>query len=59
MLQMVKNILMGLKIFVIRQKKYNYIDRNAFAFFIKEYEFRFNYGSPKEQLKILIKWTEL
>ncbi|MFW2754311.1 IS1595 family transposase, partial [Acinetobacter baumannii] len=28
-------------------RKYNGIDRNAFPLFIKECEFRFNYGSPK------------
>ncbi|NNH76350.1 IS1595 family transposase, partial [Acinetobacter sp. ANC 5380] len=27
--------------------------------FIKECEFRFNYGSPKQQLKILLNWTEI
>ncbi|MBL8321127.1 MAG: IS1595 family transposase, partial [Acinetobacter sp.] len=39
--------------------KYNGIDRNAFSLFIKECEFRFNYGSPKQQLKTLLNWTEI
>jgi len=40
-------------------REYNGIDRNAkdekhcFA------RFRFNYGSPKQQLKTLLKWTEI
>ncbi|GAA5000616.1 IS1595 family transposase [Acinetobacter puyangensis] len=38
-------------------RKYNGIDRNAFILFIKECEFRFNYGSPKQQLKTLLIWT--
>ena len=38
-------------------RKYNGIDRNAFPLFIKECEFRFNYGSPKEQLRVLLIWT--
>ena len=33
-------------------RKYNGIDRNSFPLFLKECEFRFNRGSPK-QLKIL------
>ena len=40
-------------------RKYNGIDRNAFSLFIKECEFRFNYGSPKQQLKTLLNWTEI
>ena len=40
-------------------RKYNGIDRNAFPLFIKECEFRFNYGSPKQQLNVLLKWTEI
>ena len=38
-------------------RKYNGIDRNSFPLFLKECEFRFNYGSPKQQLKILRLWT--
>ncbi len=33
-------------------RKYNGIDRNAFPLFIKECEFRFNYGSPKTTAQI-------
>ena len=40
-------------------RKYNGIDRKAFPLFIKECEFRFNYGSPKEQLLTLLKWAEI
>ncbi len=40
-------------------RKYNGIDRNAFSLFIKECEFRFNYGSPKQLLKTLLNWTEI
>ena len=32
-------------------RKYNGIDRKNFPLFLKECEFRFNFGSPKEQLK--------
>lgn len=37
-------------------RKYNGIDRKNFPLFLKECEFRFNFGAPKEQLKILRKW---
>ncbi len=37
-------------------RKYNGIDRKNFPLFLKECEFRFNFGVPKEQLKILRKW---
>ena len=45
-------------------RKYNGIDRNAFILFIKDEKhcfarFRFNYGSPKEQLKTLLIWTDI
>lgn len=40
-------------------RKYNGIDRNAFSLFIKECEFRFNYDSPKQQLKTLLNWTDI
>ncbi|MDG6364560.1 IS1595 family transposase, partial [Glaesserella parasuis] len=39
-------------------RKYNGIDRKSFPLFLKEYEFRFNFGIPKEQLKTLRKWCE-
>jgi len=40
-------------------RKYNGIPKNTFPLFLKECEFRFNYGTPKEQLKILKIWTGL
>jgi transposase len=36
-------------------RKYNGIPKNNFHLFIKECEFRFNYGTPNQQLKTLIK----
>jgi transposase len=40
-------------------RKYNGIDKKYFSLFLKECEFRFNYGTPKEQLKILRKWCSI
>ena len=40
-------------------RKYNGIPAKQFYWFLKETEFRFNYGSHKEQLKILKLWTKL
>ena len=40
-------------------RKYNGIDRKNFPLFLKECEFRFNLGVPKEQLKILRKWCDI
>lgn len=40
-------------------RKYNGIPTKNFPLFLKECEFRFNYGSPKEQLKTLKKWINL
>ena len=37
-------------------KKYNGIPKLHFHLFLKECEFRFNYGTPKQQLLILKKW---
>lgn len=37
-------------------RKYNGIPKGNFHLFLKECEFRFNYGSPKQQLIILKKW---
>ena len=37
-------------------RKYNGIPKQHFHLFIKECEFRFNYGSPKQQLILLKKW---
>ncbi len=40
-------------------RKYNGIDPKSFNLFIKECEFRFNYGSPAQQLKTLKLWTQI
>ena len=40
-------------------RKYNGIDKKNFHLFLKECEFRFNYGTPLNQLKILRKWCEI
>lgn len=40
-------------------RKYNGIPRKNFHLFLKECEFRFNYGSPKHQLAVLKKWANL
>ena len=37
-------------------RKYNGIPKNNFPLFLKECEFRFNFGSPAEQLKTLKTW---
>jgi len=37
-------------------RKYNGIPKQHFHLFIKECEFRFNYGSPKQQLSTLKSW---
>ena len=38
-------------------RKYNGIPRKNFHLFLKECEFRFNYGSPKQRLKTLLDWA--
>lgn len=40
-------------------RKYNGIEKKYFYLFLKECEFRFNYGTPKNQLKILRKWCSI
>lgn len=40
-------------------RKYNGIDRKYFHLFLKECEFRFNYGTPKQQLKTLRLWCNI
>ncbi len=40
-------------------RKYNGIPRKNFFLFLKECEFRFNYGTPREQLATLRDWTGL
>ncbi|QNT57776.1 putative transposase [Neisseria musculi] len=37
-------------------RKYNGIDRKSFPLFLKECGFRFNFGTPSEQLKIPQDW---
>lgn len=41
------------------RRKYNGVDRKNFPLFLNECEFRFNFGVPKEQLKILRKWRDI
>jgi transposase len=40
-------------------RKYNGIPKKNFDLFLKECEFRFNYGAPNEQLKILKSWCKI
>ena len=40
-------------------RKYNGIDRKSFPLFLKECEFRFDFGTPSEQLKVLRRWCEI
>ncbi len=40
-------------------RKYNGIPKDSFPLFLKECEFRFNYGTPKQQLKILKQSTSI
>jgi len=40
-------------------RKYNGIPRKHFLLFLKECEFRFNYGSPRQQFKALRLWMSL
>lgn len=40
-------------------RKYNGIPKESFPLFLKECEFRFNYGSPKQQLKTLKEWADI
>ena len=40
-------------------RKYNGIPKESFPLFLKECEFRFNYGTPKQQLLILKEWAEI
>lgn len=40
-------------------RKYNGIAKESFPLFLKECEFRFNYGTPKNQLAVLKKWTKI
>lgn len=40
-------------------RRYNGIPKKHFHLFLKECEFRFNYGSPKQQLVTLKRWCSL
>ena len=40
-------------------RKYNGIDRKSFPLFLKECEFRFNFGTPSRQLQTLWDWCEI
>lgn len=40
-------------------RRYNGVPRKHFYLFLKECEFRFNYGSPKQQLTQLRRWANL
>ena len=40
-------------------RKYNGTDRKSFPLFMKECEFRFNFGTPSQQLKTLRDWCEI
>lgn len=40
-------------------RKYNGIDKKHFHLFLKECEFRFNYGTPSEKLRVLRKWCDV
>lgn len=40
-------------------RKYNGIPKESFPLFLKECEFRFNYGTPKQQLKLLREWADI
>ena len=40
-------------------RKYNGVPKLSFPLFLKECEFRFNYGSPKSQLDTLRRWAKL
>jgi transposase len=40
-------------------RKYNGIPKKHFFLFLKKCEFRFNYGTPKQQLAFLKLWINL
>ena len=39
--------------------RYNGIPKAHFPLFLKETEFRFNYGKPSQQLRTLKRWAKL
>ena len=40
-------------------RRYNGIPKKHFTLFLKECKFRFNYGSPKQQLRTLKIWCQI
>ena len=40
-------------------RKYYGIERKSFTLSLRECEFRFNYGSPSQQLKTLRSWCQI
>jgi len=58
-----KNHINGIENFWNQAKRvlrnYNGIHKASFPLFLKECKFRFNYGSPKQQLKILRDWCKI
>ncbi len=40
-------------------RKYNGVPKSTFPLFLKECEFRFNYGTPKQQFRTLKEWAEI
>ena len=40
-------------------RKYNGVPKESFYLFLKECEFRFNYGTPKQQLRTLRNWCNI
>lgn len=40
-------------------RKYNGIPKHTFPLFLKECEFRFNYGTPRQQFNILKEWADI
>ena len=40
-------------------RKYNGVPKSTFPLFLKECEFRFNYGTPKQQFKTLKEWADI
>jgi len=62
-LQKAKTTSTALRIFFSQAKrilrKYNGIHKASFPLFFKGCEFRFNYGTPNQQLKILRNWCQI
>ena len=58
-----KNHINGIENFWNQAKRtlsrYNGIPKAHFPLFLKETEFRFNYGTPSQQLRTLKRWAKL